>query len=134
MKKTLRTFLRLRLILLRRQRTFVALRPAGCRTSPSPSPRPSPSGRGSSRAQRSNVPTISNSPADWRRFPLSLRERAGVRGNSSHDQRRLPVARNLIVAALVLFLPSTTRAHVGSPNVFFEGHAGPYPVHVLIRP
>ena len=26
------------------------------------------------------------------------------------------------------------RAHVGSPNVFFEGQAGPYPVRVIIRP
>ncbi len=24
--------------------------------------------------------------------------------------------------------------HVGSPNVFFEGAAGPYPVHVVVRP
>jgi hypothetical protein len=28
----------------------------------------------------------------------------------------------------------SARAHVGSPNVFFEGHAGAYPVHVVIRP
>jgi hypothetical protein len=26
------------------------------------------------------------------------------------------------------------QAHVGSPNVFFEGSAGPYPVHVVIKP
>ena len=26
------------------------------------------------------------------------------------------------------------RAHVGSPNVFFDGNAGPYPVRVIIRP
>src|SRR4029077_5544978 len=26
------------------------------------------------------------------------------------------------------------RAHVGSPNVFFEGHAGTYPIRVVIRP
>src|SRR5260221_2492362 len=31
-------------------------------------------------------------------------------------------------------LPSSARAHVGSPNVFFEGKAGPYPVHVVIKP
>src|SRR4029078_85257 len=29
---------------------------------------------------------------------------------------------------------SSARAHVGSPNVFFEGQAGQYPVHVVIRP
>ncbi len=26
------------------------------------------------------------------------------------------------------------RAHVGSPNVFFDGDAGPYPVRVIVRP
>jgi hypothetical protein len=25
-------------------------------------------------------------------------------------------------------------AHVGSPNVFYEGNAGPYPVRVVVRP
>ncbi|HVT58624.1 MAG TPA: hypothetical protein VHR45_09500 [Thermoanaerobaculia bacterium] len=34
----------------------------------------------------------------------------------------------LLGAALVCW------GHVGSPNVFFEGMAGPYPVHVVIRP
>ena len=34
----------------------------------------------------------------------------------------------------VLLAPAVTRAHVGSPNVFFEGHAGEYPVRVAIRP
>ncbi|HET9225714.1 MAG TPA: hypothetical protein VFR31_03545 [Thermoanaerobaculia bacterium] len=31
---------------------------------------------------------------------------------------------------LVFFL----LAHVGSPNVFFDGHAGPHPVRVIVRP
>lgn len=34
----------------------------------------------------------------------------------------------------VLFLASAAHAHVGSPNVFFDGIAGPYPVRVIIRP
>ena len=34
----------------------------------------------------------------------------------------------------VLGLHLTLRGHVGSPNVFFDGQAGPYPVHVVIRP
>ncbi|MBK5295397.1 MAG: hypothetical protein JJE04_27435, partial [Acidobacteriia bacterium] len=34
---------------------------------------------------------------------------------------------------LCLLLPAA-RAHVGSPDVFFEGKAGPYPVFVTIRP
>jgi hypothetical protein len=29
---------------------------------------------------------------------------------------------------------SSAHAHVGSPNVFFEGQAGPYPVRVVIQP
>jgi hypothetical protein len=33
-----------------------------------------------------------------------------------------------------LALPLVARAHVGSPNVFFEGHAGPHAVGVVIRP
>jgi hypothetical protein len=38
-----------------------------------------------------------------------------------------------ISLALVLF-PAGLQAHVGSPNVFFEGQAGPFPVHVVITP
>lgn len=34
----------------------------------------------------------------------------------------------LLAAALVCW------GHVGSPNVFFEGAAGPYPVHIVVRP
>ena len=39
-----------------------------------------------------------------------------------------------LLVAVCGLLPGTTRGHVGSPNVFFEGQAGPYPVHVVIRP
>jgi len=44
--------------------------------------------------------------------------------------------RGLVAAvSLILFLLATpARAHVGSPSVFFEGKAGPYPLHVVIRP
>ncbi len=37
-----------------------------------------------------------------------------------------------VVALLVL--PTVARAHVGSPNVFFEGRAGPHALGVVIRP
>jgi hypothetical protein len=40
----------------------------------------------------------------------------------------------LVVLVAALFDPSTAQAHIGSPTVFFEGQAGPYPVHVVIRP
>lgn len=39
----------------------------------------------------------------------------------------------LIVFALALFA-SRAEAHIGSPNVFYEGLAGAYPVRVVIRP
>src|SRR5882724_7665855 len=42
-----------------------------------------------------------------------------------------------IVLLLVLVIdlaPSRAHAHVGSPNIFFEGKAGPYQVHVVIQP
>ena len=35
---------------------------------------------------------------------------------------------------LLLGLAWGARAHVGSPNVFFEGQAGPYPIRVILRP
>jgi len=39
------------------------------------------------------------------------------------------------LALLVLLaLPATARAHVGSPDVYFEGAAGPYRVLVTVRP
>ncbi len=42
--------------------------------------------------------------------------------------------RLLLIACGCLLLPLPTRAHVGSPNVFFEGRAGAHPVRVIIRP
>lgn len=44
-------------------------------------------------------------------------------------RRALP----LLLLALVL-AAGPARAHVGSPNVFFDGDAGPYPVRVIVRP
>jgi hypothetical protein len=38
------------------------------------------------------------------------------------------------MVCLCLLLPLTVRAHVGSPNVFFEGQAGPHSLRVIIRP
>jgi hypothetical protein len=41
----------------------------------------------------------------------------------------------LFVAAIgSCFWPVIAAAHVGSPNVFFEGWAGQYPLHVVIQP
>ena len=41
--------------------------------------------------------------------------------------------RALAVVLLALLLPIAARAHLGSPNVFFEGPAGPFPVRVTIE-
>ena len=36
--------------------------------------------------------------------------------------------------AALLLLTAAAQAHIGSPDVFFEGNAGPYPLYVTIRP
>ncbi len=38
------------------------------------------------------------------------------------------------IGAAVLLLAASLQAHVGSPDIFFEGKAGPYPVSIAIRP
>src|SRR5580765_660362 len=51
--------------------------------------------------------------------------------------RRGGVINRAAVILIVLgscFLTARAGAHVGSPNVFFEGRAGAYPVHVVIQP
>ena len=42
--------------------------------------------------------------------------------------------RALATLAVLLELAPVARGHVGSPNVFFEGRAGAYPVSVVVRP
>jgi hypothetical protein len=43
--------------------------------------------------------------------------------------------RKVFPALLLLVLAAgPARAHVGSPNVFFDGNAGPYPLRVIVRP
>jgi hypothetical protein len=40
-----------------------------------------------------------------------------------------------LLAVLAMLLPAApAAAHVGSPNVFYNGNAGPFPVRVIIRP
>lgn len=43
-------------------------------------------------------------------------------------------ARRLAAAFGALAAVALLAAHVGSPNVFYEGNAGPYPVRVVVRP
>jgi len=47
---------------------------------------------------------------------------------------RFNVIPSILASILFLLMPGLAEAHVGSPNVFFEGNAGPFPVHVIIRP
>lgn len=47
-------------------------------------------------------------------------------------RRRLPLSLALALLLTLSALPA--QAHVGSPNVFFEGTAGPWPVRVVVRP
>jgi hypothetical protein len=45
----------------------------------------------------------------------------------------LPVRRIASLFAIVAVV-AIASAHVGSPNVVFDGSAGPYPVRVVVRP
>src|SRR5215469_9790026 len=40
----------------------------------------------------------------------------------------------LLVAILVLLTPAAVLAHVGSPDFYYDGYAGPYHVLVTVRP
>ncbi|HEX2076247.1 MAG TPA: hypothetical protein VHG08_01010 [Longimicrobium sp.] len=44
------------------------------------------------------------------------------------------LVRRLAATAGALAAVTLLAAHVGSPNVFYEGNAGPYPVRVVVRP
>ena len=39
-----------------------------------------------------------------------------------------------VVFLLLLLLPLTGSAHVNSPDVYFDGHAGPYHLLVTVKP
>ena len=51
----------------------------------------------------------------------------------ARSRRILSFCRLPFAFCLLLFLSSSAAAHVGSPDVFFEGNAGPYPVFVTVR-
>jgi hypothetical protein len=55
---------------------------------------------------------------------------AGLSDTAAVRQGRVTLA----IVALTFFAASIASAHVGSPNVFFDGKAGEYPVHIVIRP
>jgi len=45
----------------------------------------------------------------------------------------LPRARAIVVLVIVLSAALSLSAHVGSPDVYFEGDAGPYHLFVTVR-
>lgn len=48
-------------------------------------------------------------------------------------RRRVPAVVRVAVALVACAAPAVAHAHVGSPDVFFDGAAGPYPLSVAIR-
>jgi len=82
------------------------LRRRGIQTAfPSPSPRPSPSGRGRRGSGVEIVLRRCDFVQDWMTVPLSLRERARVRGNDACDYR----ARRTIPQTVETYGSSGTR-------------------------
>src|SRR3989442_8102568 len=68
---------------------------------------------------------------------LSLGASASLPARSSqrkHAGRDAGAPRLLLLCLVGSLFPFAARAHIGSPNVFFEGKAGQYPVHVVIQP
>src|ERR1700753_381568 len=59
-----------------------------------------------------------------------------IRASSRGVLHNLRIWRRALFAilGLLLFAIPSAFAHVGSVNVFFDGRAGEYPVHVVIRP
>src|SRR5262249_32295641 len=99
----------------RRQSGSTNSRAPDSRMSTSPSPQPSPLGRGGPAARRLKAPALSVLPTDWRRFSLSPRERAGVRGKNARDEtpirqhRRLALARQTRACCSAMQPPALAR-------------------------
>ena len=68
--------------------------------------------------------------ARFERWALSVERWAFPPFPLSH----FPLSPFSIALLLLLALAAPARAHIGSPNVVFEGNAGPYPVRVVVRP
>jgi hypothetical protein len=49
------------------------------------------------------------------------------------DEKGSAMIRALILAIVIALCSTTARAHVGSPDVFYDGKIGPYPARVTIR-
>src|SRR5258708_7384782 len=98
-----------------------------------PSPRPSPSGRGRIIERWPPIPMTCHSPTVWRLLSLSLRERAGVRGNTpakisartlKTEMRPLLHAYRALATAFLLLICFCTRAASleQTQRQFLSGH------------
>ncbi len=67
--------------------------------------------------------------ADVGKLTSPLREQVRVL-----SRRLFPFRFRRILLLVWMATAACAHAHIGSPNVFFEGQAGPYPVRVVIRP
>ncbi len=61
------------------------------------------------------------------------------RGPGGEISKRTPARKSrnpwiLLLLLLAAAFATPAQAHVGSPNVFYDGTAGPYPVRVIVRP
>src|SRR5439155_1603347 len=71
-------------------------------------------------------------------IPVAPR-RAGASGGPAHPAARrqggagAPVTSRLHHALLIVATALVASAHVGSPDTYFEGAAGPYPIRVIVR-
>ena len=74
------------------------------------------------------VGALRNSPSDI----LVHWERTGVSGDRSYIFIR--GAALILIFATLFFAPPPAHAHVGSPDIYAEGSAGPYKLFVTIRP
>src|SRR5881392_3455280 len=67
-----------------------------------------------------------------RGFPS--RALAGQLDGEGKKMKRSSFVLVLVLAIVIEFTCCPANAHIGSPTVFFEGMAGPYKAHVMVRP
>ena len=66
-------------------------------------------------------------------WPQKGSKKKGVE-SSSFELFAFLRSRRVLLSLLLLWLAFPVAAHIGSPNVIFEGKAGPHPVRVVVRP
>src|SRR2546422_763078 len=69
---------------------------------------------------------------DLRDFAVDLLNDPWLRFRRAESRRALPLSFLALLFSILLF-PSVANAHVGSPDVFYDGLVGPYPARITIR-